>query len=204
MRKFLMAAVFAVALSVSACTDTSDTYKVSATDAWSKVMSNGYAASAFAVPTGLLANDVRASFESFPGDRTAYWKFTRKGKELGRINIAVEGDDASSTISYSYAKGDVADEDKKAEQMVRQYSPMLITEAMDAKFDNRQPDPNMKRVADAQSMSAMVGKMMKEANAEMDKAIADMKSGEIRSDGEAAAQSAKYNSTKPTTDLSSY
>ena len=206
MRKYLMAAACAVALTLSAC-DTSESYKVSVSDAWVKVSSSGFAATSYGVPAGLLASDVRASFESFPGDRTGYWKFTRKGKELGRLNVAVEGDETSSTVSYSYAKGDITAEDKKAEQMVRQYSPMLIAEAMDAKFDNRTPDPDMKSAADAQSMTAMVGSMMKEVDKSMNEAVKNFDEQDRQrelSTLNSQARNARTNSTKPTTDLSNY
>ena len=203
MRKFLMTAACAAGLSLSAC-DTSETYPVSVSDAWAKVSSNGYAATSFGVPAGLLGADVRASFESFPGDRTGYWKFTRKGKELGRLNVAVEGDETSSTISYSYAGGNISEEDKKFEQMIRQYSNSLLAEAIDAKMENRSPDMGRKNQADAQTMMATVGNMMKGASDAMDEAVKKQEEASSTIEREAGAMSAKYNSTKPTTDLSGY
>ena len=203
MRKFLMTAACAAALTLSAC-DTKESYQVPVRDAWAKVSSNGYAAGAFGTPSGLLAQDVRASFESFPGDRTGYWKFTRKGKELGRVNFAVEGDDASSTVSYSYAQGEIAEEDKKVEQEIRKYSQRLLVEAIDSQIENRERNQKMKDMADAQTAMALMGDMMKEANASMDKAIAEMKAGEKQGFGELNARTAKYTSTTPTTNLTGY
>ena len=203
MRKFLMSVACAAALCLSAC-DASETYPVSVSDAWAKVSSGGYSAISYGVPVGLLGANVNASFESFPGDRTGYWKFTRKGKELGRLNVAVEGDETSSTISYSYAAGDVAEEDKKVEQMIRQYSQSLLAEAIDARMENRSPDMGRKNHADAQTSMAMIGSMMKDASAAMDEAIKKQDEDWAQVEGEAAARSAKYTSTKPTTNLSGY
>ena len=206
MRKFLILAACAASLSLSAC-DTSETYPVSVSDAWAKVSSNGYSATSYGVPAGLLMAEVRASFESFPGDRTGYWKFTRKGKELGRLNIAVEGDETSSTISYSYAAGDLSQDDKKAEQMIRQYSQTLLAEAIDAKMENRSPDMGRKSHADAQSSAAMMGAMMKQVDKSMNEAAAQFDQWDREAEaGKAHSQviQAKSNSTKPTTDLSGY
>lgn len=206
MRKFLMTAAVAVALSLSACTERSESYEIGASEAWSKLTSAGYAASAFGVPTGLLGADVRASFES-AADRTGYWKFTRNGRELGRINVAVEGDETSSTVSYSYAGGDVAAEDKKAEQMVRQYSQLLVVEAIDATIEGRARDEQMKHYADAQSSTAMIGQMMKDVDKSMNEAVARFDEQDRQREARnASAQVAKAraNSAKPTTDLSQY
>jgi hypothetical protein len=206
MRQFLMMAVCAAALSLSAC-DTSETYPVSVTDAWAKVSSGGYSAITYGLPAGLHMAEVRASFESFPGDRTGYWKFTRKGKELGRLNVAVEGDETSSTISYSYAGGDISDEDKKSEQMIRQFSQTLLAEAIDARMENRSPDMGRKSHADAQSSAAMMGAMMKQVDKSMSDAAAQFEQADRdAAAGQAHSQvvQAKANSTKPTTDLSGY
>lgn len=207
MRKLLIAAALAATLSLSACTESSETYPVGVSEAWSKVAGSGYSAGSFALPAGLVANQVRASFESFPGDRTGYWKFTRKGKELGRINVAVEGDEASSTVSYSYAKGDVAAEDEKAERMVRQYSQTLVAEAIDASIESRARDDNFKRHADAQSMAAMMGDMMKQVDKSMNEAVKDFdrqdREREI-SNINSQARNAKANSTKPSVNLKGY
>ena len=131
MRKInLLAAVAALAL--SACTESSEDYQIGVTDAWSKLSSAGYAIGTWATPQGLTGVDVRPTFQSFPGERTAYWKFTRKGTELGRINVVVEGDAASSTVSMSYAKGDTSGDNAKLEPLIRQFAQPLFVDAVDA------------------------------------------------------------------------
>jgi hypothetical protein len=206
MRKFLMIAAAAAALTLSACTERSESYAVGASEAWSKVTGAGYAAASFGVPSGLRGADVNATFES-AADRTGYWKFTRQGRELGRLNVAVEGDETSSTVSYSYAKGNVGDEDKKAEQMVRQYSQLLVVEAIDSSIEGRARDEEMKRMADAQSSAAMIGSMMKEVDKSMNEAVKRFDAQDRQREVSAInsqARAARTNSTRPTTDLSQY
>lgn len=206
MRKFLTIAAVTAALALSACTERSESYQVGASEAWAKVSSAGYAAAAFGVPSGLRGADVNASFES-AADRTGYWKFTRKGKELGRLNVAVDGDETSSTVSYSYARGDVGAEDKKAEQMVRQYSQLLVVEAIDSSIEGRARDEEMKRMADAQSSAAMIGTMMKDVDKSMNEAVKRFDEQDRQREASAASAAvakARANSAKPTTDLSQY
>lgn len=210
MRKVMMMAT-AVALSLSACTETSETYQVGVSDAWSKLASSGYAVSSFGMPSALLAMDVQASFESIPGDSTAYWAFTRNGKELGRLNVAVEGDQSSSTVSYSYAKGDVSGEDEKIEQVIRQVAQPLFVEAVDATIENRSSDQNMRKMADAESTKQLIGQAVKETYSAIGKAHKESQEKWARQDAEMAAEqandaalSAKDNSARPTTDLSKF
>ena len=196
-----------IALALAGCGGTKESYEVPVSDTWSKVSGAAYAAAGFGVPTGLLGADVRASFESFPGERTGYWKFTRKGKELGRLNVAVEGDTSSSTVSYSYAGGDVASADQQAEKLVRQYAQPLIVEAIDSTIEGRARDEQMKRHADAQSTTAMIGQMMKDVDASMDEAVArfdEQDRDRKRRNASAAVNKARANSAKPMTDLSGY
>lgn len=196
-----------IALALAGCGGTEESYAVPVSDAWSKVSSAAYSAAGFGVPVGLLGADVRASFESFPGERTGYWKFTRKGKELGRLNVAVEGDTSSSTVSYSYAGGDVATADRQAEKLVRQYAQPLIVEAIDSTIEGRARDEQMKRHADAQSTTAMMGQLFNEVDKSMNAAVASFDEQERsrkRRDANAALNKARANSAKPMTDLSGY
>ena len=195
------------ALALAGCGGTKESYEVPVSDAWSKVSGAAYAAAGFGVPTGLLGADVRASFESFPGERTGYWKFTRKGKELGRLNVAVEGDTSSSTVSYTYASGDVASDDQKAENLVRQYSQPLIVEAIDSTIEGRARDEQLKRHADVQSTTVMMGQLFKEVDKSMDAAVArfdEQERDRKRRNANAAVNRARTNSTKPMTDLGGY
>ena len=163
MRKILLLGVTAVALSLSACNQPGETYQAGVDATWSKVVSSGYGVSSFALPSTVKSFDVQTNFQSSPGDRTAYWAFTRNGKELGRLNVAVEGDQASSTISYTYAKGEVAGEDEKIEQVIRQVAQPLFVEAVDAAIEDRARDETLKSVADAESTKLLIGQAVKES-----------------------------------------
>jgi hypothetical protein len=207
MRKFLIAAATALALSVSACGQSGETYQVAVGDAWSKVESSGYGLSSYGLPAGLLGTDVQAVFEAVPGDRAAYWKFTRKGKELARLNVAVEGDQSSSTVSYSYATGDVSGDDQKIEQAIRQIAQPLFVEAVDATMENRSPDQNMKNMADAESTKQLIGQAVKETYSAIDKArresdasLDETEARALAAEAEAQAESAG----RPATDLNGY
>jgi hypothetical protein len=204
MRKYLMLAACAAALALSACTERSESYTVPSADAYAKLAGAGYAEGIYPLPSGLAGADVSLSFEAVPTDQTAVWKFTRDGKEVARVNAVVEGDGKSSKISYSYAAGDGAAANEKVERQIKQFMPMLIAEAVDARIENRPIDRMMKNNADAMTMTAMVGDMMAGASAAMDKAVKEQNARHEASAGSSDAASAKYNSTKPTTDLSKY
>ena len=194
----------AAALALSACTESSETYPIGASEAWSKLSGASYAIGTYGMPMGLKSVDVRATFESFPGERTAYWKFMRNGTELGRINLVVEGDDTSSTVSTSYAKGDVSGEDAKLEPLLRQYARHLFVEAVDAEIEGRAREEGMKSMADMQSMTQTSGQMMNETFGSMSKRRAEAKEQMRQVQGEVAVQTAQHTSTRPTTSLRSY
>ena len=196
-----------IAVALAGCGGAKESYEVPVSDAWSKVSGAAYAAAGFGVPSGLLGADVRASFESFPGERTGYWKFTRAGKELGRLNVAVEGDDSSSSVSYSYAGGDVAAADQQAEKLVRQYAQPLIVEAIDSTIEGRARDEQMKRHADAQSTTAMMGQLFADVDKSMQGAVKrfdEQERDRKRRNANAAVNKARTNATRPTTNLSGY
>ena len=203
MRKLTILAA-AAALALSACTESSESYEIGASDAWSKLSSAGYAIGSYGTPAGLLYVDVKPTFESFPGERTAYWKFMRKGTELGRINLVVEGDETSSTVSMSYAKGDTSGENAKLEPLIRQFAQPLFVDAVDAAIEGRPREEDMKAMADMQSATQTSGQMMNETFGQMGKQRAEAKEALRRAKGDAAALTAQYSSTRPTTNLKSY
>ena len=162
MRLAFLPAVTALALALAGCGGTKETYPIPVSEAFSKLSSAGYAAGGFALPGVLSAMDVNVSFQAFP-DRTANWKFTHKGKELGRVEAAVEGDLESSTVSYHFMPGEAASEFPKLASAVDSYSRKLLLEGMDAQLDGRPMDEAMKADANAQLARAMIGDMMKGA-----------------------------------------
>lgn len=197
-----LAAVAAIAL--SACTESSEDYKIGASQAWSKLSSAGYSIGTYGTPSGLLFVNVKPMFESFPGERTAYWKFMREGVELGRINVVVEGDEATSTVSMSYAKGDTSGENGKLEPLIRQFAQPLFVDAVDAAIEDRAREEDMKAMADMQSATQTSGLMMNETFGQMGKRRVETKEALRRAQGDAAARTAQYSSTRPTTNLKSY
>lgn len=200
MKNYLMAAACAVALSLSACTERTESYAVKSSEAFATLASAGYAYGIYPLPSGIGARDVTLSFEAVPTDQTAYWAFTRNGKEIARVHAVVEGDETSSTISYSYAEGEGAADEKKLERQIKLHMPLLIAEAVDAKIENRAFDQSMKSQADAVSMTASMGGMMTDANSKMDEAI---KKNEERTLQTATVPS-RADSVRPMTDLSQY
>ena len=203
MRKLTILAACA-ALALSACTESSETYPIGASQAWSKLMSAGSSIGTYGMPSGLMSVGVRPTFQSFPGDRTAYWKFMRKGTELGRINLVVEGDEASSTVSMSYAKGNVAGDDAKLEPLIRQFAQPLFVDAVDAQIEGRAREEGMKSMADAQSMTQTSGMMMNDMWGKMGERKKEAKEMMRQVEGEVAVQTSQHTSTRPTTSLSSY
>ena len=155
-------------------------------------------------PQGLIGVDVRPTFESFPGERTAYWKFMRKGAELGRINVVVEGDATSSTVSMSYAKGDTSGENGKLEPLIRQFAQPLFVDAVDAAVEGRPREEDMKAMADMQSATQTSGLMMNNMWGQIHDGKAKAKERLRQAEGEVAVATAQHASTRPTTSLSSY
>lgn len=203
MRKMIMLAA-AAAMALAGCTESSEDYQIGASEAWSKLSSSGYAIGSYATPAGLNSVDVKPTFESFPGERTAYWKFMRKGSELGRINLVVEGDATSSTVSMSYAKGDASGENAKLEPLIRQFAQPLFVDAVDAAIEGRPREESMKSMADMQSMTQTSGQMMNETWAKMGERKAETREMLRQVEGQVAVQTAQHSSTRPTTNLRSY
>lgn len=203
MRKLMILAASA-ALALSACTESSESYPIGASEAWSKLASAGYSIGTYGLPAGLKSVDVSSTFQSFPGERTAYWKFMRKGTELGRINLVVEGDEASSTVSMSYAKGNVAGDDAKLEPLIRQFAQPLFVDAVDAQIEGRAREEGVKSMADTQSMTQTSGMMMNDMWGKMGEKKKEAKEKMRQAEGQVAAATAQHTSTRPTTSLSGY
>lgn len=162
MRFTRFSAIAALALVLAGCGGSKETYAIPVSDAFAKLSSAGYAAGGYALPGMLAGMDVDVAFQSF-SDRTANWKFTHKGKELGRVEAVVEGDSQSSTVSYYYVPGEGAAEFPKLAGAVDTFSHKLLLEGMDAQFEGRPMDESMKADANAQLARAMIGDMMQSA-----------------------------------------
>lgn len=205
MRHSLTALLLATVVPLAGCSGgTAESYPAPVSDTWSKVTGAAYSAAAFAVPVGLAGSEVRSVFESFPGERAGYWKFVRHGRELGRLNVIVDGDTAESSVAYSYERGDLSSQDEAVEKMVRQYAQPLIVEAIDAALENRARDEEMRRYADSQTATAMVGQMFDEVDTSLNAAVArfdEQERSRKRSKANKAVREAKTNATKPMVSL---
>jgi hypothetical protein len=202
MRKFSTAGACLLAMTLSACDGTSEAYAVGSSDAYYTLSESGYSRGIYPLPAGLAAMKVDLTFGTAPTDQTAYWKFTRDGKEIGRVNALVDGDATSSTISYNYARGD-ADE-VKLERLVHQFMPQLISETVDAKIENRAYDAKLRDYADTMTAMATIKTTILNASAAMDKAVKESDERLISYRAQAGVDSARRSSAKPTTDLSDY
>ena len=193
--------MLAAAMAVLAGCGSSESYDVGASQAYSKVLGAAMSESIATLPVGLTANDVSVRFQSIPTDRTAYWLYTKGGKEIGRVNVAVEGDEASSTVSYNYAEGEGAGEFDKIARQVKQHMPMLVTEAVDATIEARPVDAELKKNADKLTMMALMGDMMNDASSAMDQAVREQEQRSRMRDAERSVSSAPSTSTQPMMDL---
>ena len=66
MRKLMILAA-STALALSACTESSESYQIGASQAWSKLSSAGYAISTYGMPMGLKSVDVKLDLRKLPG-----------------------------------------------------------------------------------------------------------------------------------------
>ena len=197
----LMIGVAAMAL--AACSP-SETYPVSASDAYSTLTGLGYPAGVYPLPAGLM--NVALQFEAVPADNAVRWQFSNgDGATLATVTATVAEDgESESTVTFSYADGPAPDEGRngKMRQMIKSYVQPLIVEAVDARFENRSFDKALRSNADAMTATASVGDMMKDVDASLEEHIAKEKEREVEREARALAN--PHNATKPTTDLSKY
>lgn len=189
----------AAAVALAGC-DRSEDYPLGVSETYGKVLSSAFSQGISPLPVGLAGADVSVRFQSMPTDRTAYWLFSKKGRELGRVTVAVSGDDAESTVSLDYAEGPGAEEFAKVARQVERHMPNLVAEAVDAGIEGRTPDEAMKKEADKATSLALVGAMMDDVQVSMDSAVARF-DAQARERTHAAnsrrAREATANATKP-------
>lgn len=195
--------MLAAAMAVLAGCGSSESYDVGASQVYSKVLSAAMSDSIATLPVGLSANNVSVRFQSIPTDRTAYWLYTKGGKEIGRVNVAVEGDEGSSTVSYNYAEGEGAGEFDKIARQVKQHMPMLVAEAVDANIEARPVDGELKKNADKLTMMALMGDMINGASSAMDEAVRKQEERSRMRDAERSVSTSQQTATQPMMDLKS-
>lgn len=195
--------MLAAAMAVLAGCGSSESYDVGASQVYSKVLSAAMSDSIATLPVGLSANNVSVRFQSIPTDRTAYWLYTKGGKEIGRVNVAVEGDEGSSTVSYNYAEGEGAGEFDKIARQVKQHMPMLVAEAVDANIEARPVDGELNKNADKLTMMALMGDMINGASSAMDEAVRKQEERSRMRDAERSVSTSQQTATQPMMDLKS-
>ncbi len=200
MRHFRLCLLAMTSLFVAGC-DQSESYQVGASQAYGKVLAAAYASGISPLPTGLAANGVQVRFNSIPTDRTAYWSFVKDGKELGRVNVAVTGDDASSEVSFNYADGDGASSSDAVARQVKQHMPVLVTEAVDASIESRPVNKDLVLTADNLTALALMGNVMNDASSAMDRAMKEQEERSRLRDAEISVSTAQHTSTQPMMDL---
>ena len=201
MRKFLIGAAI---LALTGC-DSSETYPVAASEAYSTLTGLGHASGIYPLPVGLT--NVGMQFEAIPADSSVRWQFRNgSGGDLATVTATVAPDgDSESTISIAYAEGsapDGEDRNKKTRQLIHAYVQPLIIEAVDAKFENRPFDKSLRYMADSRTATASVGDMMKDVDSSLAEHIAKEKEREAEKKARVYVNPA--NATKPTTDLSKF
>ena len=127
---------------------------------------------AYGVPVGpapapMSAPASKASRASAP----AIGSSARRAKSSAGSTSPSRATTESSSVSYNYASGDVAAADEQAEKLVRQYAQPLIVEAIDSTIEGRARDEQMKRQADAQSTTAMMGQLFNDVDKSMQGAV---------------------------------
>ena len=177
MRVFLIGAA---ALALAGCTS-GETYPVEVSEAYSTLSSLGYPDGVYPLPVGLMK--VAMEFESVPADNMVRWHFKNdKGGDLATVTATAAPDgDAASAISFAYADGDAPDgqdSNKKLRRLIQAHVQPLIVEAVDAKFENRPFDKQLRYTADSMTASATVGDMMKDVDSSLEAHIAEEKARE--------------------------
>lgn len=202
MRIVLIGAAF---VAIAGC-NSEETYPVAAAEAYTTLTSLGYPAGLYPLPVGL--SKVGLEFEAVPADSAVRWHFKNdKGGELATVTATVAPDgDAASAISIAYAEGDApSDEDSnsKIRRLIQAHVQPLIVEAVDAKFENRPFDKDLRYTADSMTASATVGDMMKDVDSSLEAHIAKEKQAKADKANRSSFVNPS-NATKPSTDLSKY
>jgi len=179
-------------------------YQVPASQAYTTLTGVGTPSAFYPLPGGL--NDVSVRFEALPADNAVQWHFTHEGDDLAKIVAMVEpsGDDASN-VSVFYVEGSAPDENWRNGAVRNQLSAgvyQLVTEAVDARLENRSVDQTFVATVRNNITMASMGGMMNDASSAMDKAVERQKERERERESQGATN--PYGATKPATDLSKF
>ena len=197
MRLFLLGAA---ALLLSGCGG--EEYPVAAGEAFTILTSVGTPPELYPLPGGLYEVGVR--FESVPADNAVTWHFSHDGDDLAKMVAKVEPNgDQASIVRLEYVKGTAPDEkwrNAQTRKLLQTGIQQLVAEAIDSKLEKRPFDKQLRNTVVANTTAASVGGMMQDANASLDKAIAEEKQRE--KEAKARAEANPYMKTRPTMDPS--
>ncbi|GAA3999083.1 hypothetical protein GCM10022211_06220 [Sphingomonas humi] len=177
-------------------------YEVPVTTAYQTLTSVG-TPTALAPITGAMG--VVSNFQATPDDSRVEWKFTKEGKDVGRIIAkATASGDAASKIQLWYEEGSAADEGaiSKARPLVRDKLKRVLWEAVDSRMDNRPADAALVQQIQIEVTASYAGEMMKQANSGFDAAIAEHRKDQM--DTAYRQQSSTAAATQPSMNLSGY
>ena len=180
-------------------------YQVPASEAFDKL-------SVIGTPTGLMPlpigfDEVAVDFATVPESNFVKWSFTHGADDLGTIfaQVAPKGETAS-VVTVSYADGTAPGENwqnDKIRGLLKRQVQKLVVEAVDAKFEKRPFNRDIRNKVQAETAAASIGQMMKD----VDKSMNDHIKREKQRDYEEASRRSAYNpadKSKPTTDFSKY
>jgi hypothetical protein len=198
--RFLLAG--ASALLLAGCGG--EEYPVPAAQAFDTLASVGTPSALSPLPVGIEMVDVE--FDAVPDHNAVKWKFTHEGDDLGTIVARVDPNgDAASKVTVYYADGTAPGEkwrNEKVRGLLERQVQRLVVEAVDAKFEKRPFDQQVRLSVTKETALASVGAMMKDMDASLEEEIARRDEIERESKSRAAIRSAS--STKPMTDLSKF
>jgi hypothetical protein len=173
-----------------------ETYPVDATQAFLTLSTVG-TSHLDPLPGGL--SPVSVSFESNEADNKVQWLFSHEGDSLAKIVATVAPDgDSASTVAIEYIEGTAPDENwrnGKARQLIQTYVQQLVTEAVDAKMENREFDPAVRQTVEAAVVTASMGAVMNDVSSSMEEFAANHDKREREAKGRKRTNPA--NATKP-------
>jgi hypothetical protein len=179
-------------------------YPVPASEAIYTLSAVGTPAGLYPLPIGL--EGIQVDFDTVLDQNFVKWRFSHDGEDLGTIFAQVEPNgETKSTVRVSYADGTAPDENwnnGKIRGLLERQVQQLVVEAVDAKFEKRPFDKEVKRRVNMETAQASIGTMFKEVDASMNKHIANEKEAKRVAESVRTINPDQF--SKPTTDLSKF
>ena len=201
----LLMLIGATALLLAGCGG-GEEYPVPASEAFSTLSGMSYTPVLSSMPPGL--QNVSVSFETLPAENAVRWSYSHDGEDLAQIVATVDpSGDAASEVTIDYIEGSAPDgnwSNGKARRQIKSGVKRLVAEAVDAKMENREFDMALRDQVNTEVYVAMMGTMMTDASAAMDKVAKNPRTGPRRTHGPKKVFTDPYNKAAPTTDLSKF